>query len=272
MSTPRRSVAAVATALLLLLAGCTTFSVAADTGPVADLPADSAALSDPVAASNDTAAPTVHTTGVGEVSAAPDEAVVSLTVTALAPTAAEARERVAADTEAVRTALADAGFETVETTSFSLVADYDYTRDGRELRGYRATHGLEVTTTPDRAGEAVDTTIAAAEERRSGESTVRVDAVRFGLTDDARAAARTAALTMATENARADADAVASAAGLSVDGVRSLSVGSPAGPVFYYDRAADDGGAESGTPTTFTPGDVTVTVQVSAVYTLADGN
>lgn len=266
--TTTRSVAAVATALLLLLAGCTTFSVSADPGPAAG-----PSLADPVAASNDSSAPTVSTTGVGEVSAAPDEAVVSLTVTALAPTAAEARERVATDTEAVRGALAEAGFETVETTRFSLVAEYDYTRDGRDLRGYRATHGLEVTTTPDRAGEAVDTAVAAAEDRRSGESTVRVDAVRFGLTDDARAAIRTEALTLATENARADADAVAAAAGLGIDGVRSLSVGSPAGPVYYYDRAvAEDGAGEAGTPTTFTPGDVTVTVRVSAVYTLDDGN
>jgi uncharacterized protein YggE len=264
MSTTR-PVAAVATALLLLLAGCTTFSVSADPGPVAG-----ASLADPVAASNDTSAPTVSTTGVGEVSAAPDEAVVSLTVTALAPTAAEARERVAADTAAVRAALADAGFATVETTRYSLTAEYDYTRDGRDLRGYRATHGLEVTTTPDRAGEAVDTAIGAAEDGRSDTaSTIRVDAVRFGLTDDSRTAARAEALALATGNARADADAVAGAAGLAVDGVRSLSVESPAGPVFHYERGVAE---DAATPTTFTPGDVTVTVGVSAVYTLGDGN
>ncbi|WP_254821222.1 SIMPL domain-containing protein [Haloglomus halophilum] len=267
MSTARPATA-VATALLLLLAGCTTFSVSADPSPVAG-----ASLADPVAASNDTAAPTVSTTGVGEVSAAPDEAVVSLTVTALADTAGEARERVAADTAAVRAALADAGFATVETTHYSLTAEYNYTHDGRDLRGYRATHGLEVTTTPDRAGDAVDTAVAAAEDRRAGESTVRVDAVRFGLTDDARAAVRAEALTLATENARADADAVAAAAGLGIDGVRSLSVGSPAGPVYDYDRAFAEGGAGGdATPTTFTPGDVTVTVEVRAAYTLGDGN
>lgn len=73
MSTTVRPVAAVATALLLLLTGCTTLSLGADTGS----PAGPAALSGPVTASEDTAAPTVHTTGLGEVSAAPDEAVVS---------------------------------------------------------------------------------------------------------------------------------------------------------------------------------------------------
>jgi uncharacterized protein YggE len=138
-------------------------------------------------------------------------------------------------------------------------------------RGGRRT-GLELTTTPDRAGTAVDTAVAAVEECRSaaGESTVRVDAVRFGLTDDARETLRTTALTRATEHARADADTVATAAGLTVDGVRSLSVGGPSAGPLHYERAFDADAA--GTPTTFTPGDVTVTVRVSAVYTLGDGN
>jgi hypothetical protein len=241
-----RAVAAVATALLLLLAGCTT--LAATDAPTGSPATD---VSD---------VPTVHATGAGSVAAAPDEAVVSLTVTALEPTAGAARERVAADASAVRTALADAGVhgDAVETTAYSLRAEYDYARDGRELLGYRASQSLEVTVAPDRAGTVVDAAVGAA----TGDS-VRVEAVRFGLTDATTATLRSDALALATENARDDADTVAGAAGLAVDGIRSLSVDAPVDRPVVFERAE----TAADTPTTFTPGDVTVTARVSAVYT-----
>ena len=248
-----RSIAVLATVLSVLLAGCVGGLVPAAggqpaaAGPTADL-ADGANATET----------TVRASGVGRVTATPDEAVVSVTVTALVDNASDAQSRVAADVDRVFGALAEAGVpaDAVETAAFSLRPEYDQGRDGREFLGYRASHTLTVTVAPDRADTVVDTAV--------GVGATRVDSVRFGLTDDTRESLRVEALELATADARADADTVAGAAGLTIENVRSLTVGGNSGPPVVFERGDAGGGASAATE--FRPGELTVTATVSAVY------
>jgi hypothetical protein len=236
---------AVLTALVVL-AGC-----------VAPLQAG-AAESSPTADPDEGTA--IRTTGVGEVTAEPDLAVVAVAVQARADGADAARDRVAADVDGLLTALTDAGVpeDAVRTVYFSIQTEYDYRGESREPVGFRAVHALRVEVAPDRAGEVVDLAVDA------GGATV--DGVSFTLTDDRRASLRGEALADAVARARADADAVARAAGLSVTGVADLQVGSEGGyrPV-VAERVGGADGADAAT--SFRPGPVTVTASVSVVYT-----
>jgi hypothetical protein len=201
--------------------------------------------------------PTVSASGTGEVTAEADLAVVSVSVVSRAETAEAARADAATRSEALTAALADAGVpeDAVETTGFSLRADYD--RD-REPTGFVATHSYRVEVAPGEAGTVVDVAVGAA--------ATTVDGVHFTLTDETRTSLRAEALSRAVSDARADADTVAEAAGLTVTGVETAAVGGDHAPyrsVAYAEDAA--GGAAS----TFQPGPVSVTAQVSLVYEAA---
>jgi hypothetical protein len=229
--------------LLVLLAGCL--------GPLQAT--TSAPTTTPTTATDETV---VSATGTGSVDAVADLAVVSLAVAATADTADDARGRVAADAERMRTALHDAGVpdDAVATTSFAVFPEYDYRDGGRTERGVRAVHTFQVETDPDRAGEVVDVAVA------NGATEVR--GVSFTLTPETRASLRAQAIDRAVAAARADADTMAGAADLSITGVESVSTSGSVSPVerFAAESAAD------GPQTAFEPGPVVVSVTVDVRY------
>lgn len=204
---------------------------------------------------------TVSVSGVGRVSVDPDLAIVTVAVQAQAETAEAAREAVARDAERMREALREMGVpdEDVRTTYYYLSPRYDYERDRQELIGYVATHGFQIRTAVDRAGAVVDTAV--------GNGADQVTGVQFSLTDRTQRELRAEALTNAVVDARSDADAIASAAGLSITGVHSASTG---GPVVtpYVSRMAEAAAGDGRTPTVFDTGPVTVTASVSIAYTV----
>jgi len=233
----------IALALLALLAGC-----------VGPLQTDGGAT-----AAETVDGPTIDVTGTGTVSADADLAVVLVTVVGRADTADEARAQAAADVESMRAALRDAGVpdEAVTTASYHLSPRYDYTERERQLLGYEAVHAFRVEVAPERAGEVVDLAVSGGADR--------VDGVQFTLADETRADLRERALTDAVDAARADADAIAAAADLTVTGVARASTGGSYTPV--YDVRFAEGGAADGAATTFEPGPVTVTATVRVTYT-----
>lgn len=209
------------------------------------------------AETGDETSPSVTVSGDGSVSVDPDLAVVRLAVEATADSADVARGQVADDVTAVRSALADLGIEddAVETAYFRIDPMYDHTRESRELVGYRAVHALTVESEVDAAGAVIDAAV--------GAGATSVEGVQFTLTDETRQSAREQALAGAMAAAEGDAGAIAEAAGLTLDGVRSVSTGSPV--VYPVDgrvaMAEDAGGA-----TTIDSGPVTVTANVQVVY------
>jgi uncharacterized protein YggE len=236
-----RQLLPVALAALLVLAGC--LGGAAPGAPNALSPDGAAADG------------TVVVTGEGVVEADPDLAVVSLTVLASADEAADAQATLADRVADVRDALADAGAsgDAVTTAGYAVTPDYRYDDGERVLLGYRAVHSLRVEAVPDDAGAVVDAAVPAG---------ATVDGVTFTLADDTRSGLRADALALAVDNARADAEAVAGAADLTLSGVESATVG--ASPVVYARTEAVAAGSDGGT--SFAPGPVSVRASVTVRF------
>lgn len=234
-----RPIHAALLALLLVTAGCLGTTTAAPAG------------------GENASVRTVDVSATGTVTAAPDLAVVRLAVEARADSADAARDQAAADVASMREALRELGIadDAVRTTSFFVGPEYDYGQDGRELVGYRAVHAFEVEAGVDEAGEVIDAAV--------GSGATQVQGVQFTLSAETRGELREEALAGAVSNARADAETVASASGVSLGRLHSAStanVGYPR-PIPYAAEASGGDGAS----TVVEPGpvEVTATVQVS---------
>lgn len=237
---------ALSVVLLLITAGCLGAVPAASTAGAA--------------ASDGGSSPSVSVSASGAVSVEPDLAVVHLAVEATADSADAARSEVAADVTAVQNALRELGLadDAVTTASFSIRPEYDFSGEHHEVVGYRAAHVLTVEAGVDQAGAVIDVAVAA--------GAVRVNGVQFTLTDRSRQSAREEALAMAMDNAAADAAAIAQAADLTLDGVRSVSTGAPVVSPFAGRVAVAEDAQGS---TIIESGPVTVSAHVSVVYPVA---
>lgn len=233
----RRTVLAVAVALVALTAGCLG-AATGQTGTTA----------------TDADGPTITTSGVGQVSTDPDRVLIDLAVVTRADTADEARAMAADRMDGLRSALADAGVtpDQISTTAYDLGTRYD--RDG-ELDGFQATHAIRVELTDvTAAGSVVDAAVAGGANRVNG--------VTFTLSDEKARELRGQAIADAVEFARSDAEDVAQAAGVEVTGLSHASTSGGVSPVYYGREDVAQAG------TSFEPGTVTVSVSVSATYAI----
>jgi uncharacterized protein YggE len=148
--------------------------------------------------------PFIRASGEGVVSFKPDQMKLSVTVSNQADTAQQAADENATRSTAVIDAIkkllgASADLRTV---SYSVNPVYRYPSGGQpQLAGYQASNSLEVTTADlSIAGRLIDTAVAAGANNIGG--------IRFGLKDPQPA--RQLALKLATQQARASAEAIAS--------------------------------------------------------------
>lgn len=246
---------------LLTVAGVVTAGVAAagTGGGITSAPAPAQTASPADQASNAT---TIDVAASGSAAADPDQAIVSVAVTAGADSADDARAAVARNASALREALADAGVadDDIETTAYRVHERTVHNADGTTTtNGYEAVHAFEITIQePDRAGDVLDAAVAGGANR--------VDGVRFTLSDATRADLRNEAIHAAMADARSQADAAADAAGLSVTGLKTVSVGGGYDPIAY--QTAASGGA-SADRTVIDDAPVSVSVSVQTTYTAA---
>ncbi|QGX94203.1 DUF541 domain-containing protein [Haloplanus rallus] len=253
----RRTLVAVGLAALLLIAGCSAGSSSSTTP---DTPATSESDS------------TIHVVGSGSADAAPNQAVVDVSVVATGDDAATARQRLARNVSRMRTALTDAGVAEDRITT----QRYDIRQDRRRPREedaepriqYRAMHDFEVTVTdPDRVGDVVDTAVA--------NGATAVDDISFTLSTDRRRELERRARSAAMTDARAKARALAADANLTVTGVNVIRTTRGGAP-----RSVEDGAYATETPaptaappTDIESGPVTVRTSVQVVYEAApEGN
>jgi uncharacterized protein YggE len=102
--------------------------------------------------------------GHGAVRIAPDAARVSVGVSVLEPEASKAAENAAATANAVIEALVSADIERgdITTSLYAINPEYDHTRDGRRLLGYRVDNTLTIHIRGiDQVGAVLDAVIAA---------------------------------------------------------------------------------------------------------------
>lgn len=205
----------------------------------------------------------IQVTSSGEVSAAPNKALLRLAVVSTADSADAARSQVAEEVASMRAALEELGVtdDQVRTAYFHIIAIHEETRNGTEIVGYRAAHGFEIDVDVEssdlgnRTGAIIDTAV------QNGAN--QIDDVQFTLTEETRRQLRERALERAMTNARQDADFLATTSDLAITGVHSIStadVGVQSIELSLRETAADTGA------TVIEPGPVTVSATVSVTY------
>jgi uncharacterized protein YggE len=202
---------------------------------------------------------TISVDGTGIVTTTPDVADLHVGVVVQRPNVKDARNAAATAMDGVVKALLAAGVaeKDIQTTTLSLQPVYDYSTTGAapKLVGYELRNGVVATVRDlDRLSDAVDGALA------GGGSTL--DGISFRVEDPSGVEAQ--ARTQAMKAARAKADALASAAGVSIIGVASISEQSSPAPWPVPAAGALKAGDQAATPVM--PGTSEITVSVNVVY------
>jgi uncharacterized protein len=200
---------------------------------------------------------TVTVTGTGDVSLAPDVADVILGVAVTKPTVAEAQSAAATSMTAVVASIKKNGVadKDIVTINISLGPVYDYSNQTAKITGYQFANTVRVTVRNlGTIAAVIDDSVAAGATSISGIS------FRLGSPKTVEAQARQ----LAMNDARAKADALTSAAGVSIKGVASITE-TTSTPVTYYQAADKASASGASTPVQTGTTDVTVTVTVSYI-------
>lgn len=218
----------------------------------------------PVSIPFETAA-TVSVTGTGRVTVEPDTASIALGVTVFEADLAEAQAKATTQMNAIIDTVKDAGIadEDIQTSNYSVNVRQDYDENGNPTKviGYDINNTVTVIVRDlDALGTILDSVV------QSGANTIYgISFFTWDMTE-ATAQARVAAVA----DARAHADQLADAAGLSVGRIVTITEGSSAAPPpIPFGRAADmDMAAAESVPVPVQVGTQQVEVQVSITYEL----
>ena len=203
---------------------------------------------------------TVKGRGVEEIAATLSR--VDLGVEVQGKTAQEVQQEVARRSQAVVELLKARKVDKLQTSGISLNPVYSFKNDVRRLTGYNATNTVSFQVATEKAGQILDEAV------QSGAT--RINSVSFIATDPVIDQAKKEALTEATQNAQAQANAVLDALGLSSKEIVSIEVdGANAQvPPRFRNEAAFSMPASSAAPRTPVIGgeqrvEATVTLQIS---------
>lgn len=198
---------------------------------------------------------TISVNGHGKVILTPDVADVSLGVTVQRDKANAARDEAARVMAAVIAALRELGIAEadIKTTQLYVTPIYDYT-GAQRITGYQMSNVISVHVRDlTKLSDVIDMSV--------GAGATDVQGVAFDVAD--RAAAESDAREAAVRDARARADTLAAAAGVTITGVASISE-TTSTPWPWYDRGfAEDG---NGVPTPIQPGTAELTIDVAVVF------
>ncbi|HEY9156474.1 SIMPL domain-containing protein [Candidatus Binatus sp.] len=201
---------------------------------------------------------TIEVDGSGETRTSPDTADLDLAIETEAKTAEEAANRNAALAtkviDALKSKLGDKG--KITTGGYSLNPEYDQRASEKpRIIGYNAQNSVTVHTGAlDLVGPLIDSAIAAGANR--------VNSLDFSVKDDTKA--RTEAIAIATRDARAQAEALASALGVKLGKVLKATTMAQARPIPMRMGRAMAMSASVATPVE--PGEVTVSATVSLSF------
>lgn len=220
-----------------------------------------------VATTGLSAVPSLVTAGQGEAKITPDRASVLVNVQTRAAAAAAAASENAQRTRAVLDALARLGLprDQLSTEGYTVYPELSYSRDGAAPRvtGYVVTNTVRAEThRPEQAGAMVDAALGAGANM--------INSLSFFASSIEEP--RRQAIAAAVASARADADAMARAAGGTLGRLLELSTQGPTVPPRpMFDVAAMRGKIAQAEPTPINPGQQTVTVYVNARWQFIPG-
>jgi len=209
----------------------------------------------------------IMTSGSAEVKVTPDRVQVTVSVQTENADVKKAQSENAAMMDAVVKAIKAAGIADadIRTSGYSIYPVYDDTSSifGKKVKYYRVTNSVQVTIRDvTKTGEVIDAAVAAGANQ--------VNSIMFMVSEELEQSLRSEVLGKAVRKARADADIVAAAAGVTITGVKEINVGSYYPPVYYENArpAAMDAKATS-VSTPVEPGQVTISAQISATYLIS---
>jgi hypothetical protein len=171
---------------------------------------------------------TITVTGNGTVDATPDRASFDFGVTTNGATAAEALSRNSSEARAIIDALKKAGVPSseIQTTQVSLWPQTS--NDGTRITGYQASDSVQVTAALGKSGQLVDAAVGAGANNVDGPSLDTAD----------KSALYDKALTQALAEAKGKAQAIASAAGLTLGAPLKVREGGAPAPIMYGEAMA----------------------------------
>lgn len=224
------------------------------------------------ARSQDTAQPVLLTQapqgitvqGHSEIKEKPDIARVTLTVTTNNRNSAQSVQQNAERTSAALTALQGIGIagKDVETLSYTVQPTFDYTESPPKRKGYQVQNSIQVTIHDlTKVGLAIDGVTSA--------GGAEIGEVSFDVSDRAQAQAQ--ALGEAVASAKLKAGAMASAAGVDLGRLLTMTEGassSIAAPVPLYERRALYGVAGQAPQTPIASQQITLTADATLVYAM----
>lgn len=212
------------------------------------------------APADDASSRTITVSATGTAEAAPDEAVVRVSVTASGNDSGAVQSGLSADADALRSALdeLDVEYETVDYRIREIPDRHREKRGDADAPAYRGEHAFEVTVDdPDDTGAVIDAAADVGAE---------VDNVRLTLSDAKRADLREDAIEGAMTDARSQASTIATAANLTITTAATVDASESQYRPVRYETAAASGDAAGGGATSVDAGDVSVTYTVRVTY------
>ena len=205
---------------------------------------------------------TVHVTGSGSVVGEPDIATLNLGVSVEKASVEEAREAAASAMTAVIESLTANNIveKDIQTENFSIYPQYDYTDNGRVLRGYRVNNTVSAKVRElESLSDIIDDAAGA------GGDIVVVNAIQFMIED--ATALQTQARALAVKNAEAKAQTLAEASGVILGKpVTITETNSGGGPPIAYAESAEFAADSARSSTPIEAGELTIRVNVTIVY------
>jgi uncharacterized protein YggE len=212
------------------------------------------------APADDASSRTITVSATGTAEAAPDQAVVRVSVTVSGNDSAAVRSTLSSDADALRSALdeLDVEYETARYTIRERPPERRGERGDADAPAYRGEHAFEVTVDdPNDTGAVIDAAADVGAE---------VDTVQLTLSDEKRTALRDDAIENAMTDARSQASTIANAANLTVTVAASVDASESQYAPVRYETAAAGGDAGGGGATNVDAGDVSVTYTVRVTY------
>ncbi|MGM0368325.1 MAG: SIMPL domain-containing protein [Actinomycetota bacterium] len=210
----------------------------------------------------------ISVSGTGNVSIAPDEVSVRITILTEKSSSEEAVNQNSNITDEVIDTIKAENLENlkIETTGFNLQPLYDNNDEDKppEIYAYRATNTIKATTTEiEKIGDIMATAID------SGANDV--GSLSFNLSEEAKREAKQNALTEATQDAREKANAIANSLGLEIDKIYNITESGVSYPgPFYVEEAMAAAEAPEGrgvAPPPVSPGELEISANVEITFT-----
>ncbi len=204
----------------------------------------------------------ITVTGEGKVTAAPDVALLTLGVSSLRPTVAEAREQAATALTAMIASMSANGVEEddIQTQQLSIQPEYDYNNNETVLRGFRVSN-----TVTAKIRNIDDTTKVVDDAVTAGGDDTQIQSISFTIDDPKQLQEQ--AREQAVEDARAKAQTLAGASGVDLGEPITIVEGGGLQPPIPYQENFARGAADSAqAETPIQPGELDVIINVSVTW------